>query len=105
VVGCPFFTSGAQSGTEEQLIRRAAIEMAEKSIVYSIALVRNLTSEGYLDDPIDAKVLGRMFSHYIQGVLLYGRVMMDLPMVADDLREGLYRVLSLKHQYRSKPTS
>lgn len=102
VVGCPFFTSGAQSGSDEQLVRRAALEMSEKSIVYSAALVRNLTSENYLDDPLDPKILGRLFSHYIQGVLLYGRVMMDLAMVTGDLREGLYRLLSLKPQYRHK---
>ena len=103
VIGCPFFSSAAQSGTDEQLVRRAALEMSEKSIVYSIALIRNLEAEGYLDDPIDPKVLGRLFSHYIQGVLLYGRVLMDLDVVKNDLREGLYRMLSLKHQYRSKP--
>ena len=105
VVGCPFFTSGAQSGTEEQLVRQAAIEMAEKSIVYSAALVRNLTAEGYLDDPAEPKILGRLLSHCIQGVLLHGRVMKDLPLVEADLRDGLYRLLSLKHQYRAKPAS
>lgn len=96
VSGCPFFTSGAQCGSEEQVVRQAALKYAEKAILYNTALVRALQAEGHLEGRIDPVRLGRMMSHYVQGLLLYGRVMGDLDIVIEDLREGIYRLIGLK---------
>ena len=90
VSGCPFFTAGAQAGAEDYEIRQAAIGMAERALRYNTLLIRNLQAEGHLTAVRDPEQRARMMYHYIQGLLLYGRVHQDLAVVEHDLRVGLY---------------
>jgi TetR/AcrR family transcriptional regulator, transcriptional repressor for nem operon len=100
VSGCPFFTSGAQAGTEEAKVRLAAREMSDKAVKYSAALVRNLNAEGLLRGNPNPQQLGRLLHQFIQGLLIFGRVYFDINVVKTDLREGVYRLLDLKCEYR-----
>lgn len=100
VAGCPFFTSGGQAGVDEDKIRRAAREMEEQMQRYSIALVRNLKVEGYLNGDPDVEQVARFLHHFIQGLMDYGRLMNSLDAVRLDLREGMYRLLDVKQAYR-----
>lgn len=104
VSGCPFFTSGAQAGTDEEKVRLAAREMSDNAVKYSTALVRNLIAEGLLSGNPDPQQLGRLLHQFIQGLLTYGRVYFNLGVVQTDLREGVYRLIDLKQDYR-KPES
>ena len=103
VVGCPFFTSGAQAGTEEEKVRNAAAEMTEKAVRYYSALVRRLKAEGHLIGSPEPTQLGRLIYQFVQGLLMYGRVENSLAAVEADIREGLYRLLDLKLQFRRQP--
>lgn len=100
VAGCPFFTSGGQAGVDEVKIRQAAREMEEQMQRYSVALVRNLKAEGYLNGDPDVEQLARFLHHFVQGLMDYGRLLNSLDAVREDLREGLYRLLDLKAEYR-----
>ena len=104
VCGCPFFTSGAQCDAEEEQVRLTSLEMAEKATRYNAALVRELQDAGYLDAPGDPQQLGRLLLHYVQGLLLYGRVKKDLDAVTIDLRTGIYRLIGLKPALRHEKT-
>ncbi len=100
VSGCPFFTAGGQAGSGETRVREASREMSEHAVKYSVALVRNLKAEKVLNSDPDPQQVGRLIHQFIQGLLMYGRVYSDLGVVKIDLREGLYRLIDLKHEYR-----
>lgn len=102
VSGCPFFTYGAQAGDDEVKIRVAAREMTDHMHLYSVALIRGLKADGCLNGDPDVDQLARFVHHYIQGLLMYGRVLNSLKAVRDDLRGGVYRLIGLKKEYRVK---
>ena len=100
VSGCPFFTSASQCNCGEEKVRQAAMEMSENALAYNTALVRNLKADGLLNGDPDPQQVGRLINQYIQGLLLYGQVYRSLERVRRDLREGLYRLVDLKQEYR-----
>ena len=100
VAGCPFFTSGGQAGSGEEKVRLAAVELSGKAMKYTTALVRSLKADGKLEGNEDPEQLARIMYQYIQGVLLYGRVMRSLEAVKIDLRIALYRLLNVKKEFR-----
>ncbi len=99
VVGCPFFTSGGQAGAGEAKIRLAAREMDDHVQQYSIALIRNLKAEGALEGDPDVRQVARLIHHFVQGLLMYGRVANSLDAVRLDLRAGVYRLIGLKAEH------
>ncbi|MEM7172210.1 MAG: TetR/AcrR family transcriptional regulator [Pseudomonadota bacterium] len=100
VVGCPFFTSAGQAGACENKIREAAVEMEGHVQKYSVALIRGLKADGYLNGDLDVEQVARLLHHFVQGLLMYGRVMNSLDAVRVDLRAGIYRLVDLKEEYR-----
>ena len=74
--------------------------MSDNAVKYTEALVRNLKSAGALNGDPDPLQVGRLIHQFIQGLLIYGRVYFDLEVVKTDLREGLYRLVDLKQEYR-----
>ncbi len=100
VVGCPFFTSAGQAGAGEAKIRMAAREMEEHVQKYSVALIRGLKADGVLNGDPDVDQVARFLHHFVQGLLMYGRVMNSLDAVRADLRAGIYRLIDLKDAYR-----
>lgn len=100
VSGCPFFTSGAQAGADNSKIRAASQEMEDHVQQYSVALIRSLKAEGFLNGDPDVEQVARFLHHFVQGILMYGRVMNSLDAVRADLRAGIYRVIDLKDTYR-----
>ena len=101
ICGCPFFTAGAQAGCEEVEVRTAARDMSENGILYYTALARNLQAEGCLNRTVDPAQTARLLLQFVQGLLMHGRVYQDFSLLCQDLREGIYRVLDLKDEYRS----
>ena len=100
VSGCPFFTAGGQAGSGEERVREASRQMSEHAVKYNVALVRNLKAENLLKSDLDPNQIGRLINQFIQGLLIYGRVYSDLAVVKTDLREGLYRLIDLRDEYR-----
>lgn len=100
VAGCPFFSAGGQVSVEETTVRRASIEMGEKSIIYASALVRGLKADGCLEGDPEPEQTGRMLFTFVQGLLMYGRAHNDRAVVEADLRDGMYRLLGVKAEYR-----
>jgi TetR/AcrR family transcriptional repressor of nem operon len=100
VAGCPFFTSGSQCNVGEEKVRQASEEMAGNAVIYNVALVRGLKGDGVLNGDPEPETVGRLLQHFIQGLLIYGRVHKDLEVVKRDLHEGLWRMLDLKQEYR-----
>lgn len=100
VNGCPFFSAGSQVGIEETKVRQAAVEMAEDAVQQAGSLVRALRDGGYLNADLDPEQTGRMAFTFVQGLLLYGRAHNSRAAVEADLRDGLYRILGLKAEYR-----
>lgn len=100
IIGCPFFTSSSQAGSDEAKVQQASTEMSEKAVKYNAALVRSLKGGGYLAEDVDPLQTGRMIHHYIHGILTYARIHNSLEAVVADLRDAFYRLLTVKHQYR-----
>ncbi len=100
VAGCPFFSAGGQVGLDETKVRQAAQEMAENAIRYLTALVRGLKTEGYLNGDPDVEQVARMAFSFVQGLMIYARAYNSSAIVETDLRDGLYRLLDLKAEYR-----
>lgn len=105
VTGCPFFSAGGQVGPEETKVRQAAAEMAEHSFRYAAAFVRALKAGGYLNGDADPEQVGRMAFMFVQGLLIYGRVRNSRAVVEAHLRDGLYRLLDVRPEYRRKPSA
>ncbi|MDO3383386.1 TetR/AcrR family transcriptional regulator [Gilvimarinus algae] len=106
IPGCAFFSAGTQCGNNEEKIQEALREMSNASVRYNLSLVRALAGDGYLEDNVDHERAARYMHQYIQGVLIYGKVHRNLPLVRDDLPEAVYRLLGLKREYwfSAKPT-
>ncbi len=100
ICGCPFFTAAAQAGCEEVEVRAAARDMSENGLLFYKALTRNLQAEGCLDSTVDPAQTARLLSQFVQGLLMHGRVYQDFNQLYQDLREGIYRVLDLKSEFR-----
>ena len=100
VSACPFFTAGSQAGDGEEKVRLAVMEMSDKSGRYSTALVRGLIADGILESDSDPEQLSRMIDNYVMGLLLYGRLYKSLHTIKTDLREGIYRLLEVKPEFR-----
>lgn len=102
VSNCPFFACGVYVGVAETKVRQATVEMADKGIRYYEALVRGLKADGLLDGDPDTAQIARLLFQYMQGLLIYGRVMNSMAAIEADLRAGFYRLLDLKPAYRRK---
>lgn len=100
VAGCPFFSAGGQVGLSEEKVRLAAVEIGEKSIEYANAFVRGLKVGEYLNGDPDPLQVGRMLFTFVQGLMIYGRTRNSRAAVEADLREGIYRILDLKAEFR-----
>lgn len=100
VAGCPFFAAGGQVGLEETKVRQAANEMADHAITNAAAFVRGLKGGGYLNGDPNPEQVGRMAFLFVQGLLIYGRARNSRAAVEADLRDGLYRILDMKQEYR-----
>ena len=100
VTGCPFFSAGGQVGLEETKVRQAAVEMAEHAVRDASAFVGGLKTGGYLNGDPDVEQIGRMAFMFVQGLLIYARAHNSRAIVEADLRDGLYRILDLKADYR-----
>lgn len=103
VTGCPFFCAGGQVGIEEVKVRQAAVEMAEQGVRDATELIRSLKADGYLDSDAKPEQVGRMAFMFVQGLLIYARAHNSRAIVEADLRDGLYRILNLKSEYRRSP--
>lgn len=101
VIGCPVFTSGAQSDCDDDKVRLVAQEMADNSIAYQVALVRRLKAAKLLNGNPNPQQLGAMLYQYIHGLLMFGRIYNDIEQVSANLKEGVYRLIDLKAAYRS----
>ena len=99
MAGCPFFTCGGQVGVGEEKVRQASLEMAGNGHRYYVALVRSLKAEGALEDDPDPDLTARMLFQFLQGLLIYARVMNDGVSIEPDLRVGFYRLLALKPEH------
>lgn len=102
-IGCPFFVCGGQAGAGEEKVRQASVELGENGVRYYAALVRGLKADGALRGNPDPATIGRLLFQYMQGVLVYARVMQNVSAVEPDLREGFYRLLDLKPEHWRKP--
>lgn len=100
VAGCPFFTAGAQVDAEDEKIRISCMEMSERAVRYNTALVKNLASENMLASDCDARKIAEMMYQFIQGLMLYARVFRDRGIIERHMRDGLYRLLDLKTEFR-----
>lgn len=100
VTGCPFFSAGGQVGIEETKVRQAAVEMAEHAVRDASGLVRALKTDGYLNGNPDPEPVGRMAFMFVQGLLIFARAHNSRAIVEADLRDGLYRILDIKAEFR-----
>ena len=99
IPGCPFFSAGSQTGCGEEAVAESLIDMSRNGVKYSLALVRNLHSAGYLEGEIDPERVARLLSQYIQGAVSFARINRDIATVKSDMPEGFYRLLGLKREY------
>ncbi|WP_461515890.1 TetR/AcrR family transcriptional regulator [Porticoccus sp.] len=103
--GCPFYTAGAQIGSNEEKVIEALQLLSENAVKYNTALVRALQSGGYLEEDVDAEQTALLLYHFIHGVFSYAHVHEGVETIKRDLAVGLYRLLALKreHWYAAQP--
>lgn len=103
--GCPFYTAGAQIGSNEEKVIEALQLLSENAVKYNTALVRALQSGGYLEEDVDAEQTALLLYHFIHGVFSYAHVHEGVEIIKRDLAVGLYRLLALKreHWYAAQP--
>jgi len=103
--GCPFYTAGAQIGSNEAKVIEALELLSGNAVKYNTALVRALQSDGCLEDGVDPEQTGRLLYHFIHGVFSYVHVHEGAENIKRDLTVGLYRLLGLRRElwYSEKP--
>lgn len=105
--GCPFYTSGAQIGSNEEKVIEALELLSSNAVKYNAALVHGLKSGGYLEEDVDvdAEQTGLLLYHFIHGVFSYAHVHEVVENTKRDLTVGIYRLLGLKreHWYAAEP--
>lgn len=99
VRACQFFSSGAQTGCEDQSVNDSLLSMSRNGVKYNIALVNSLLAGGYLDGEVDVERVARLMSQYIQGAVSFARVNCCFETIRKDVPEGLYRLLGLKREH------
>lgn len=103
VKGCPYFTSGDQTGCGDRMINESLKEMTQNGVKYNVALVRTLRNGGYLEGDVDEERIARLISQYIHGAMSFARVDGCIPTIKADLPEGLFRILGLKREHWFSP--
>ncbi len=107
VKGCPYFTSGDQTGCGDEMINNSLKEMTRNGVMYNMALVRSLNTGGFLEQnsqgELDEECIARLISQYIHGAMSFARVDGCIPTIKSDLPEGLFRILGLKREYWFSP--
>ncbi len=96
VLGSPYFTCGAQTGCENQMINDSLKQMCDNGLIYNTALLKGLQSAGHLDASVDAERSARMLSQYIQGAIGFARIEGDIAAIKKDFREAFFRLIGLR---------
>lgn len=99
VLGSPYFTCGAQTGCEDQIINDSLLKMCNNGVIYNMAIVRNLQDGGFLEDSINIERSARLVSQYIQGAVGFARIDGDINAIKKDFREGIFRLIGLKQEH------
>jgi TetR/AcrR family transcriptional regulator, transcriptional repressor for nem operon len=99
VMGCPYFTTGAQTGCDDAMINDSLRTMLHKGVKYNSALVRSLMAGGFIEADADVDRIARLISQYIHGAMSFARVDGCIATIKSDLPEGLFRILGLKREY------
>ncbi len=97
---CPIFTMDSMARSDEDKVLQCSKKISNEVLKYYTSLVRNLKSEKLLNGAPDETQTARLIQQYIQGLLIYGRAYRNFRFVESDLREALFRLVDLKHQYR-----
>lgn len=97
VGGCPFFTAAAHNGVKDQKIIQSGRNITEFAIGYVKALLDEAKKEGFVAAQADSAQTARMIYHYIQGLLMYGRIYDDLEIVRRDLKSGVFSLMGFQN--------
>ena len=97
---CPFVTFGVQDGVADERLLKSMSEIAENGVRYCTALVRGLKAESALNGDSDTEQLARLMFQFMKGLFYHARITNTPAAIDGDLREGFYRLLDLKQEYR-----
>jgi TetR/AcrR family transcriptional repressor of nem operon len=93
--GCPFSSIGSELSTQDEQIRRKAHELAERSMKYLSATLRDAIAEGSIDakDPVE---LAREVFCYAKGLIMQAKIENN-PDILDCLKKGILRLVAAKN--------
>jgi TetR/AcrR family transcriptional regulator, transcriptional repressor for nem operon len=94
VCGCPFSSIGCELSTQDELIRKKAHELSERSMKYLASTLREAIAEGVVEAK-DAVELAREVFCYISGLLMQAKIENN-PEILKCLKKGVFRILSGK---------
>ena len=92
--GCPFSSIGSELSTQDEQIRRKAHELAERSMKYLSATLRDAIAEGSIDakDPVE---LAREVFCYAKGLIMQAKIENN-PDILNCLKKGVLRLVAVK---------
>ena len=92
--GCPFSSIGSELSTQDEQIRRKAHELAERSMKYLSATLRDAIAEGSIDakDPVE---LAREVFCYAKGLIMQAKIENN-PDILNCLKKGVLRLVAAK---------
>ena len=99
VCGCPFMTLASEMvGHDREGLSTKSDQVSRMLETYYICLVRDLVSQGYLPDHIDAVSRGEETYRYVVGMIMVARIQNSLEAVERDLLAGLFRIIGLREE-------
>ena len=92
--GCPFSSIGSELSTQDEQIRRKAQELAERSMKYLSATLRDAVAEGSIEarDPVE---LAREAFCYAKGLIMQAKIENN-PDILKCLKKGVFRLVVAK---------
>jgi TetR/AcrR family transcriptional regulator, transcriptional repressor for nem operon len=92
--GCPFSSVGSELSTQDEMIRRKAQELAERSMKYLSATLRDAIAEGSVEarEPVE---LARESFCYAKGLIMQAKIEND-PEILKSLKKGVFRLVAVK---------
>lgn len=96
VCGCTASSLSCEMASQEQGIREKYDEIIRRKESYYESALRDMASEGLIQDATDIKSLAHEISTFILGQLMLARIQNDIDTLQRDLKPGLFRILGLK---------
>lgn len=98
VCGCPFASLGSEMAGNEELIRKKVNEIFHRQEYLLIETLKEIVATNQLPHDTDLAAKATEIHTFIMGQVMMARIQNDLTNLKNDVRSGLFRIISINNQ-------